>query len=85
LVEEDNSLGAKEGDSSARLLEAASNRDTAAVKLLLSKKDIEPNSRDTKYGRTPLLLALEMGHKAVVKLLLATNSANPNSKDTIYS
>ena len=55
LEEDDDSSGTEEGDSSARLLEAASNGDTAAVKLLLSRKDVKPNSRDTRYGRTPLL------------------------------
>jgi ankyrin repeat protein len=39
------------------------------VKLLL-EKGAEVDSKDRKYGRTPLLWAVKNGHEAVVKLLL---------------
>ena len=40
------------------------------VKLLLAKDGVDPDSKDTEYGRTPLSWAAENGHEAVVKLLL---------------
>src|SRR2546423_7590982 len=39
------------------------------------------NSKDSKYGQTPLSFAAENGHEAVVKLLLATGKADVDSKD----
>lgn len=39
------------------------------MKLLL-KKEVNLNSKDTKYRQTPLLWAAENGHDSVVKLLL---------------
>jgi ankyrin repeat protein len=41
----------------------------AAVRLLL-ENSAELESKDNKYGQTPLSLAARMGHGAVVKLLL---------------
>jgi ankyrin repeat protein len=51
------------------------------VKLLLTKKGVNPDSKDTKYGGTLLSWASEKGHEAVVKLLLAMEGVDPNSKD----
>ena len=56
----------------------------AVVKLLLATGKVEVDSKDTKYGRTPLSWAAENGHEAVVKLLLATGKAEVDSKDTEY-
>ena len=39
------------------------------MKLLLEKKGVDPDSKDTAYGRTPLSWAAQHGHEAVVKLL----------------
>jgi ankyrin repeat protein len=39
------------------------------VKLLLDK-GAKLETKDTRYGQTPLLWAVEKGHEAVVKLLL---------------
>jgi ankyrin repeat protein len=48
------------------------------VKLLL-EKGAELETRDNKYGQTPLLHAAKNGHEAAVKLLL--ESAELESKD----
>jgi ankyrin repeat protein len=41
----------------------------AAVKLLLDKDGVDPDSKDNKYGRTPLSWAARNGHEVLVKLL----------------
>jgi len=48
------------------------------VKLLLERRDINPNTSDTIYGRTPLLWAAGTGHEEIVKLLLESRNVNPN-------
>jgi hypothetical protein len=53
----------------------------AAVKLLLAKDGVDPDSKDSRYGRTPLWWAARNGHEAVVKLLLAKDGVDPDSKD----
>jgi ankyrin repeat protein len=47
-------------------------RARGVVKLLL-KKDVDLDSKDTKYGQSPLSYAAEDRHEAVVKLLLETD------------
>ena len=54
----------------------------AVVKLLLATGKVDIDSKDTKYGQTPLSWAAEGGHKAVVELLLATGKVDVDSKDT---
>jgi ankyrin repeat protein len=51
------------------------------VKLLLATGNIELDSKETEYGRTPLLWTTQNRHKAVVKLLLATGKVQADSKD----
>ena len=48
------------------------------VKLLLERKDTNPNTPELKYGYTPLLLAVVGGHEGVVKLLLGREGLNPD-------
>ncbi|PVH92983.1 hypothetical protein DM02DRAFT_499359, partial [Periconia macrospinosa] len=54
------------------------------VRQLLVAEGVNPNSKDTEYGRTPLWWAAEEGHDAVLKLLLAKDGIDPDSKDTKY-
>src|SRR5947199_973908 len=62
-----------------------------AVKMFLLEQDSigidlqnDVDSKDSEYGRTPLLWAARNGHEAVVKLLLATGKADVDSKDSKY-
>ena len=47
------------------------------VGLLLQRKDLNPNTPDTKYGGTPLMWAAMGGHEGIVKLLLEREDLNP--------
>jgi ankyrin repeat protein len=40
------------------------------IKLLLDKERVDPDSKDAKYGGTPLWRAAANEHEAVVKLLV---------------
>ena len=52
------------------------------VKLLLAQEGVDVDSKDSRYGQTPLSWAAENGHEAVVKLLLAADGV-VDSKDAI--
>ena len=51
---------------------AAKNGHDAVVKLLLETGNVDVDSKDSEYGRTPLSWAAWNGRKAVVKLLERT-------------
>jgi len=51
------------------------------VKILLQRKDLNPNAPDTKYGGTPLPWAAEYGYDRIVRLLLEREDINPNTPD----
>jgi len=53
----------------------------AVVKLLLETGKVNVDSKDSKYGRTPLSMAAENEHEMVVKLLLETGEVVVDSKD----
>ena len=53
------------------------------VKLLLGRKDVNPDS-STILGRTPLSLVAENGYEGIAKLLLEREDVNPNIPDTVY-
>ncbi len=52
----------------------------AVVKQLL-ERGVDPDSKDNKYGQTPLSWAAGNGHEEVVKLLLAKADVDPDAKD----
>jgi len=58
---------------------AADNGHEGIVKLLLDRKDVNPEIPDTTYGQTPLSCAAENGREGVVKLLLGRKDVNPDS------
>ena len=59
---------------------AASGGHEGIVKLLLERKEVNPDSSDY-YGRTPLWFAASGGHEGTVKLLLERKEVNPDSPD----
>jgi len=61
---------------------AAENGHEGIVKLLLRRKDINPDTADTVYGRMPLLWAAKNGHEGIVRLLLERKDVNPDIPDT---
>ncbi|KAH0534088.1 hypothetical protein FGG08_007313, partial [Glutinoglossum americanum] len=56
----------------------------AVAKPLLATEEVDVNSEDSNYGRTPLSWAAGGGHEAMVKLLLATEEVDVDSKDGRY-
>ena len=50
-----------------------------AVRLLLQKKDIQPDQQDGNYDRTALSWAAGNGHERIVRLLLGRKDVNPNN------
>jgi len=63
---------------------AATESHEDVVKVLLQRKDVNPNVADAEYGRTPLWLAAERSHEGIVKLLLEREDIDPNTADTAY-
>ncbi|KAF2177265.1 ankyrin, partial [Zopfia rhizophila CBS 207.26] len=61
-------LNSKDKHGRTPLYWAARDGHDAAVKLLLEKDGVNPDSKDI-YGQTPLSIAARNGHKAIVKLL----------------
>ena len=51
------------------------------MKLLLGRKDVNPDIPDTIYGQTPLLWAAEKGHEGILMLLLGRKEVNSNSSN----
>ena len=58
---------------------AAENGHEGVVKLLLGRRDVNPNTPDEPCGGTPLSWAAINGHEGIVKLLLGQQDVNPDS------
>jgi len=76
-------LNPDRGDESGKtpLGWAASEGDEGILKVLLERKDVNPDHADTEYGRTPLSWAAGRGHKGIVKILLKRDDVNPDQAD----
>ena len=61
---------------------AAARGHEAVVKMLLERKDVNPDQADTKYGKTPLSWAAQNGHGEVVKMFLERKDVNPDRTDS---
>ncbi|RPB04643.1 hypothetical protein L873DRAFT_1666041, partial [Choiromyces venosus 120613-1] len=48
------------------------------LKILLERKDVNPNEAGTGYGRIPLSLAVRHGHVTVVRMRLEREDLNTN-------
>jgi len=55
------------------------------VKMLLERRDVNPDQADAKYGRTPLSWAAGNGYLEVVKILLQRGDVSPDQADAKYS
>ncbi|MCJ1255063.1 hypothetical protein MMC24_002879 [Lignoscripta atroalba] len=80
LLDHGHSPDCKESSNRMPLSYAAENGHEAVVRLLMTRDDVEADSRD-QYGRTPLSLAAENGHEAVVRLLMTRDDVKADSRD----
>ena len=82
LLEEEEGCVADIADSRGLtpLAWAAKGGHEGIVKLLLDRKEVNPDSRDM-YDRAPLCRAAKGGHEGIVKLLLDRKEVNPDSRD----
>jgi len=67
----------RDGAGVTPLIWAARYGHEEVVRLLLRKKDIQPDQPDTNSGRTALSWAAENGHEGVVRLFLRPRFVNP--------
>ncbi|RPA91169.1 ankyrin [Choiromyces venosus 120613-1] len=77
-------VNAIDSTGSSAFIWAARRGHEGALKVLLTREDVNPNTPDTKLGRRPLSWAARNGHDDVVKLLLTREDVNPNTPDTKY-
>jgi len=66
---------------------AARRGHSGVVKMLLERKDINPDKADTGDSgceRTPLLWAARNGHSGVVQMLLEREDVNPSAVDSMF-
>ena len=71
-----------DGGGRTPLAWAAESGHEGMVKLLLNRKEVNPQSRDN-YGQTPLWYAAKGGHEGIVKLLLDRKEVHPDLRDNI--
>ena len=65
------------------LFRAVENGHEGIVKLLLERKNVNPNTPEMIGGQTPLSLAARSGQEGIVKLLLGRRDVNPHTQDTL--
>lgn len=65
------------GYGAAPLHEAAHRGCLECVRILVDEAGVHPDARGDRFGRTPLMHAVERGHEEVVGWLLGTGRVNP--------
>ena len=70
-------LSQRDGAGMTPLIWAARYGHEGVVRLLLRKKNIQPDQQDTNYGRTALSWAAENGHEGVMGLFLEPRFVSP--------
>ena len=84
LINADHAVDQQDCVGRTPLTWAARNGHEEAVKILLGRKDVNPNRTD-KIDRTPLVCATFEGHEGVVKLLLERGDVDSNRPDKYYA
>ena len=80
LIEMDKwDVNRRDGDGITPLIWASICGHEDMVRSLLREKNIQPDQRDTNYGRTALSWAARRGHEGVVRSLLESQFVNPRS------
>ena len=51
------------------------------VRILVERSDVNPDTADALFDRTPLSFAAENGHEGVVRILLGRDNVNPDTLD----
>ncbi|KAK0435957.1 hypothetical protein EV421DRAFT_1144381, partial [Armillaria borealis] len=64
------------------LVTAINSGNLEMVKLLLDRKEIDPNTRNSKKQQTPLSYAVEREFTQIVEILLQSNQVDVNCKDS---
>jgi len=60
---------------------AARRGNDEVLRILLEQSDVNPDTADTQYCRTPLSWAAKSGHEGVVRIFLGRGDVNPNKAD----
>ncbi|GAM38758.1 hypothetical protein TCE0_033f09754 [Talaromyces pinophilus] len=81
LLKRGSCLNAQNGDGWTPLWMAARAGQDAVVELFLAEYNIDCDTGDERYKKSPLSIAAEHGHASVVELFLVNSVANPNSMD----
>jgi len=78
-------VNATDCTGSTALLWAAGKGYEEVVKMLLGRKDVDPNQTAIAYGQTPLSWAAKNGHEGIVRMLLKRKDVNPNQGEPLWS
>ena len=77
-------VNARDNASCTPLLWAAIRGHEEVVKILLERRDIYPDLKDSRRYQTPLQWAATKGHEGVVKVLLERKGVNPDQTSSVY-
>ena len=54
------------------------------VKMLLERRDVDPDLGDSRWNQTPLVWAAKLGHEGVVEVFLEREVVNPSQANSVY-